>query len=217
MIVHVKKIIRKRRIEVLKPFSKSLHESCVRYTLVSIDKECSSAFVENFHDIDNVEVALGSILDLDTHALVSPANSFGEMSGGLDRLIDNFYDQQAQKATMKLIQEKYFGELPVGFAEIINMNSKHFPYLICAPTMRIPGKLAENSINAYLAMRAILIAIKKFNVVKIGGIKSVSIPSLCSGIGGIHYKISAEQMRKAFNMIEGGEYRKAIHPALAPY
>ena len=116
-----------------------------------------------------------------------------------------------------LIQAKHFGELPVGNAEIISMNTEQFPYLICAPTMRIPGKLPKENINAYLAMRAVLIELKKFNSFKPGGIKSIAIPSLCTGVGGVSYIDSAKQMRMAFEMINNEKFKQVLHPALAPY
>ena len=217
MIQKIKNYINKRKIEVLKPFSKDLRDDDLKITICGNNTESTSALVDQFSDIDTVSVVLGDILLLDTHALVSPANSFGEMSGGLDKAIDCFYNYKAQKAAMTIIQSKHFGELPVGTAEIFSMNHDTFPYLVCAPTMRIPGKLPEGSINAYLAMRAILIELKKFNSFKPRGIQSVALPSLCTGVGGLSYLDSAKQMRMAFEMIMYNKFKQVLHPALAPY
>ena len=217
MLSKIKRFIKNRKLEILKPFGKNLPEKSLKIILCGNDTEATSAFVDQFFEIACVQIVLGNILDLDTTALVSPANSFGEMSGGLDKAIDNFYDQRAQKTAMKMIQEKYFGELPVGNAEILSMATEIFPYLILAPTMRIPGKLPNDSINAYLAMRAALISIEEFNRFKPGGISSVAIPSFCTGVGGMQYIESAKQMRTAFEMIVMKKHKEVLHPSLAPY
>ena len=209
--------MRSKKVENIKPFSKDLPESELKFYLCGNSRESTDAFMDQFSDLPSVSIVLGDILNLDTHAIVSPANSFGDMSGGLDKAIDCFYKYEAQKKAMNLIQNKHFGEMPVGNAEILSMNTEQFPYLVCAPTMRIPGKLVKENINAYLAMRAILIELKKFNSFKPGGIKSVAIPSLCSGVGGNSYIESAKQMRMAFEMIMNNKYKKVRHPALAPY
>ena len=217
MLDRIKRFIKNRKLETLKPFGKNLPEKSLKITLCGNDTEATSAFVDQFFEIESVQIVLGNILNLDTTALVSPANSFGEMSGGLDKAIDNFYDQRAQKSAMTLVQEKYFGELPVGNAEILSMATDTFPYLILAPTMRIPGKLPADSINAYLAMRATLISILEFNRFKPGGITSVAIPSFCTGVGGMHFIESAKQMKTAYEMIILNKYKDVIHPSLAPY
>jgi O-acetyl-ADP-ribose deacetylase (regulator of RNase III) len=83
--------------------------------------------------------------------------------------------------------------------------------------MRIPGKLPECSYNSYLAMRAVLIAIRELNIKSDDKISSVAIPSFCSGVGGMHYQESAKQMRQAYEMIVENNYRNIKHPALAPF
>lgn len=218
MLNKIKKYFRERKLEVIKPFSEEGKRSRVRFILCGNNPEITSAFNEFFHEVPHVQIILGDIFNIEADAIVSPANSFGDMSGGLDKAIDNFYLGKAQKEIMQLIQKKHYGELPVGNAEIISLGTENFPYMICAPTMRIPGTLEKASINAYLAMRAVLIELKKYNSHNSDyPIKTIAIPSFCTGVGGLHYKQSAEQMFTAFTMIEATKYKEAIHPALAPY
>lgn len=140
----------------------------------------------------DVEIYPGSIFDLSVDALVSPANSYGFMDGGLDGLISLFFGWKVQEHLQKIIESKHDGELLVGLAEIIPTNNLSIPYVISAPTMRVPMKLAKDSVNPYLATRATLREIKKVDY-----IKSVVFPGLGTGVGDIDYDICAKQMHKA--------------------
>jgi len=82
--------------------------------------------------------------------------------------------------------------------------------------MRIPGNVSS-SINAYLAMRALLIQVAQYNKTNIPKISNVAIPSLCTGVGGMHPIDSSEQMRTAFDNIVQERWRNIKHPAMAAY
>lgn len=210
--------LRRRKVKVLKPFGKSLESDTLRLSLCDTNEMMADVWREVFRDVDAVEVAQGDILALNCDALVSPANSFGDMSGGIDRHIDDFYAKAAQPAVMSAIHEQFMGELPVGMALIVSLASPRFPFLIAAPTMRVPGSVAD-TVNAYLAFRAVLVAVLQHN--DCGGeekkITSVAVPGLCTGVGGMIPGIAARQMRAAYDNIIGGGWREVVHPAMAPY
>jgi len=208
--------LRQRKIKVIKPFSVTTDNNAVRFTICGFSESVSHALFDEFQNIDQVEIVLGDILCLSCDALVSPANSFGEMSGGLDKAIDNFYKGRAQKEATKCIRNEFLGELPVGHAITINMNTDRFPFLLIAPTMRIPGSVSEST-NAYLAMRGLLVAIAKHNSRSDAKISSVAIPSLCTGVGGMNEKESARQMKNAFDNVVMSGWESVKHPAMAPY
>src|SRR3954470_15421694 len=105
---------------------------------------------EAFADAEHVEVIEGNLLDLSCDALVSPANSFGDMSGGIDKAIDDFHQGTAQRALVAAIAEQFLGELPVGAALVVPLPTRRFSFLVAAPTMRIPGSI-RGTINGYLA------------------------------------------------------------------
>src|SRR5262249_3418507 len=153
----------------------------------------------------------GDLFDLDCDALVSPANSFGDMSGGIDQQIDRFYAGAAQPATKERIAERFHGELPVGIATIIAMSTRRFPFLIISPTMRIPSSV-PGTINAYLSMRAALVSILDHNKNGSVRISSLAVPGLCTGVGGMSAEEAAQQMRVAYNMVVLGEWRQIVHP-----
>jgi O-acetyl-ADP-ribose deacetylase (regulator of RNase III) len=60
-----------------------------------------------------------------------------------------------------MIKELPEGELLVGQAMVLETGDRQIPFLISAPTMRIPTNFnIDTSVNAYLAMKAILIKSK---------------------------------------------------------
>jgi O-acetyl-ADP-ribose deacetylase (regulator of RNase III) len=142
------------------------------------------------------------------------------MDGGFDRAIDRFYDGAAQRAVLDRIADRFYGELPVGMATVIGLRPRaaRFPFLIVAPTIRVPGG-AGGTINAYLAMRAALAAVLDHNAgpPAAGRIAVVAVPGLCTGVGGMSPDESASQMRAAYDMIVGGRWRTIAHPAEAPF
>src|SRR5262249_23323188 len=99
---------------------------------------------------------------------------------------------------------------------IVELPAQRFPFIVAAPTMRIPGSVA-GSINAYLAMRAALVAVLKHNAKSPRPIRSLAVPGLATGVGGLSAAEAAEQMRAADDSVIGGKWRQARSPALAPF
>lgn len=206
------------RTKAIKPFAGPA--APLRVSLCDRNPEVARALADRFDDLGAVEVREGDLLDLDGDALVSPANSFGYMDGGIDRAIDGFYQGAAQCAVLDRIADRFYGELPVGTATTIAMRPRpsRFPFLIVAPTMRVPGD-ARGTIHAYLAMRAALAAVLDQNAAppSAGRIAVVAVPGLCTGVGGMPPDESAAQMRAAYDMIVVGRWRTIGHPAQAPF
>ncbi len=203
------------RSKTLKPFGRGVGYA-LRISLSDRNPEVARALSTVFEGVDGVEVLEGDLLDLDCDALVSPANSFGFMDGGIDQAIDRFYGGAAQRAVLDRIAERFYGELPVGSAALIAMASTRFPFLVVAPTMRVPGD-SRGTINAYLAMRAAMIAVLEHNGTSACRIASLAVPGLCTGVGWMPADESASQMRAAYDMIIGGGWRSIVHPAQAPF
>lgn len=175
----------------------------LKITLAAKDPELADAWTSEFSGIPNVTIHGGNILLLEADALVSPANSFGFMDGGIDWSISDMLEWKIQPIVQDAIRKKHNGELLVGNAEIVATNNSRFPFLIVAPTMRVP-QVVDNSVNAFLAMRAILIAINNFEKVHPDSIRSVAIPGLCTGVGEMPARRCARQMREAYDLV----YRK---------
>src|ERR1700682_38693 len=84
----------------------------------------SSVLVEEwkaqFSDCPIVEALAGDYFQKPADAIVSPANSFGIMDGGLDLAIRDQLGFGVQTALQELIVAKHHGELPVGCALIVS-------------------------------------------------------------------------------------------------
>ncbi|GAB2863626.1 macro domain-containing protein [Hymenobacter ruber] len=148
-----------------------------------------------------VTVRLGSIFDYPADALISPANSFGYMNGGLDFAISKNLGWHLEKDLQRIIREKHYGELLVGQAEVIPTGSTNFPYLIAAPTMRTPMTITRGP-NVYLAMKAIL-QLLRYGRLATGEliqekIQGVAVPGLGTGVGQVRPLVCARQMRLAW-------------------
>ncbi|MBN2560998.1 MAG: macro domain-containing protein [Phycisphaerae bacterium] len=98
----------------------------------------------------------------------------------------------------QVIREKYHGELLVGQAEIIPTGDAEVPWLVSAPTMRVPMHV-KATINAYLAMRAILLAALHHSVEP--AIDTVAVPGLGTGVGDLRHDIAARQMWTAYQEV----------------
>jgi O-acetyl-ADP-ribose deacetylase (regulator of RNase III) len=136
-------------------------------------------------------------------AVLSPANCFGYMDGGIDAAYTARFGQGVEARLQGEIRDHFDGELPVGQAVVVPTGDVPFAWLVAAPTMRIPMNVSS-IVNAYLAFRAALIEIRRFNDAR-RRIESIVSPGMCTGIGGMPDDVAAHQMRMAWNMIVGGE------------
>jgi len=137
--------------------------------------------------------------------------SFGYMDGGLDLRISQFFGWHVQERLQELIRSKHHGELIVGQAEIVKTDHAQIPYVISAPTMRVPMILGQTTVNIYLATRAILLLVKygvledstKVNSV----VETVAIPGMGTGVGKVPPTICARQMKIAFEEVIEKKYK----------
>ena len=162
--------------------------------LVDINKAMAFAWTREFQGMKDVQIQDGNIFDVKVGALVSPANSFGIMDGGIDGKLRDFFGMEIERRVRQKIATEYYGELPVGAAITTETGHEKYKYLISAPTMRVPEDVST-SLNAYLAMRAILVECKKNHI------DSVAIPGLAALSGRMDPKIVARQMRAAYDKI----------------
>ncbi|QIF02816.1 macro domain-containing protein [Roseimicrobium sp. ORNL1] len=148
-----------------------------------------------FQGITEVEIVAGHICRLLCDAIVSPANSFGFMDGRLDRLLSERFGWDLEKRVQEAIQSRPVGELLVGEAIVVPTHDDKTPWLICAPTMRVPMRICT-SVNAYLAMKAILAAVMSYAGVT--PIETIAVPGLGTGVGQLAPELSAGQMAQAY-------------------
>jgi len=151
---------------------------------------------------DNVHVSTyqGSIFEVECDALVSPANSFGFMDGSLDFAISEFFGWHVQDRLQEAIKSKHNGELLVGQVEIVPTDHASIPYVISAPTMRVPLDI-RGTANPYLAIRGVLLAVKngvfKDDTLVKDRIKTIAFPGMGTGVGQVPPNVFAKQMKQA--------------------
>jgi O-acetyl-ADP-ribose deacetylase (regulator of RNase III) len=172
-----------------------------RIDLVARDRALYEAWTQVFEPFEEVAAHLGDLFAKDADAMLSPANSFGIMDGGLDLAIRDQLGFEVQSRAQKAIVEEHHGELPVGAALVIPTDHARWPYLIVAPTMRIPEPVPR-SLNAYLAFRAAITAVVRFNErAAAPAIRSLVCPGLATGIGQMPPRRCAAQMRLAYMQV----------------
>ena len=176
----------------------------MKIILSAVEKELITAWQTFCGDLPNVEIYHGSILDLSVDAIVSPANSYGFMDGGIDLLYSHRFGWKVQERLQKLIQEKHHGELLIGQADIVETDNEQIPFVISAPTMRVP-MILKDTVNPYLAVRAVILLIKhgiffdgNYQGESINKfVQSVAFSGLATGVGRVGFNTCARQMQKA--------------------
>ena len=174
--------------------------------LAAVEESLARAWEAFCGDVPGVEVQRGSILEVECDAVVSPANSFGFMDGGVDALYLEHFGPEIQTRVRRAIYERHHGELVVGAAAIVETDHAGIPYLIAAPTMRVPMILRE-TVNPYLATRAALLLVR-FGTFADGdyagapiadAVRTVAFPGMGTGVGRVPAAVCARQMRAAMD------------------
>jgi O-acetyl-ADP-ribose deacetylase (regulator of RNase III) len=130
----------------------------------------------------------------DVSVLVFPANSFGIMTGGIDRDIASKYPDVVKNVLDKVNQSTYRDSggrhyIPVGICEAVLLkNTDANKCLLIAPTMFLPQNIVSTK-NVAIAFRAILGKVKV-----LGNHIIVACPCLGTGVGGMSGEESAAQI-----------------------
>jgi len=173
----------------------------MKYILFDRNQEMIDAWNLHFENCADVELICADFNAIDCDTIVSPANSFGFMDGGIDYAISDRLGWDLQDRLQEMIHALPEGELLVGKALLLETGDASIPFLISAPTMRVPTNFnISTSINAYLAMKATLIVARSNPAGQ-----RVAIPGFCTGTGGMNREIAAGQMFAAYQEIVLGQ------------
>jgi O-acetyl-ADP-ribose deacetylase (regulator of RNase III) len=176
----------------------------LKIVLAAVEEELADAWERHCGGLPDVTVHRGSILDLTMDAVVSPANSFGFMDGGIDAVYQEHFGSEIQMRVRRQIYDHHHGELLVGVADIVETGDSAIPFLIAAPTMRVPMALRD-SVNPYLAARGLFLLLR-YGVFSssphVGQpvrdhVRTVAVPGLGTGVGRIDSATCARQVRQA--------------------
>lgn len=178
----------------------------MEFKLIGINEKLTQAWENVFKDIENVNIIKDSIFNQPSDVIVSPANSFGYMNGGIDFSISKNLGWHIEKLVQQKIRDDYYGELLVGQSLIVETSHNDFPFLISAPTMR-----TLRSPNVYLAMKAIL-TLWKYGKLDNGElvknkVNSLAIPGLGTGVGQVPPIVCERQMRIAWEDVMNEKYK----------
>lgn len=170
----------------------------MKIQLIDRNEEMCEQWKLQFKDCEDVIVHCGDFFSLSTDCVVSPANSFCKMDGSLDYVISMRLGWQISQKLQIELQKNYNGELLVGQAILVKTDNLEVPYLISAPTMRVPGSNISNTVNVYLATKAIFQLLKKVEK-EYPNLNSITISGLGTGVGRFPFDLCALQMKEAYN------------------
>lgn len=169
-----------------------------RLILIDPSEELCDSFEMFFGADPRVTIARGAFESLEEFdCMVSAANSFGLMDGGVDLAITNFFGDPLMDRVQRHIIENYRGEQSVGDSFIIETGHAKHPYLAHTPTMRVPMRVTTLD-NVYRAMFAALLAVWRHNQTDAPPIRLVACPGLGTGCGGLTPYSAARQMSLAW-------------------
>ncbi len=160
--------------------------------LVDVSPEMVDAWRRAFAHHPEVRVIEASIITIARGAVVSPANSYGDMGGGVDLAYRLHFGRDIERRVQARIAEAFGNYLPIGEALVVETGHAAITHLIAAPTMFLPEPTTEQ--NVFLAMSAAL---------KIARLHSTSIrelfcPGMGTGIGRLPPTVAAQAMARAY-------------------
>lgn len=177
----------------------------LRLVLCAIEDALADAWAAVADGRRDVQTHRGSTLDVPAEAVVSPANSYGWMRGGIDAVYAQTFPSIEQHVRSAVLAY-HGGELPVGQAVIVPTDAPAPAWLISAPTMRSPGEqLPADTVHPYLAARAV------FKLWRYGRLEddrpvravvsTIAMPGLGTGVGGVPASVCARQVMAAWDEV----------------
>ena len=131
--------------------------------LVHPEEAMCAAFRDRFAGLPNVRVIRGRLEDLEPHdCFVTAGNALGLMTAGIDAAVVRVFGEGLMRRVQHRILDQFFGEQPVGTAFLVPTGHPNVPFLVHAPTMRVPGSI-EGTDKVYSATWAALLAIQAHN------------------------------------------------------
>ncbi len=145
----------------------------------------------------DIQVVKADITELDVDAIVSPANSGITMGGGLAGLIRARGGESIKEEAQAHVP------VPVGSAVITSAGELPCRHVVHAPTMERPA-MRVTARNAGLAMGAALRCADE------SGIKTLAVPGLGTGVGGVSPDDAAAAMARVAKDFFPKSLRKVV-------
>lgn len=176
--------------------------------LSAISEDLFEAFKKHFAQFPQVEVVFKPFEQTEFDCVVSAANSFGLMDGGVDQCITDYFGVQMMNRVQAAVLKEYYGEQPIGTSMVVRGNKDveygvKNKYVAHTPTMRIPMNINGTS-YVYSAMKAMLIAVEKHNqnyYQNGGNSDETEIETVvCPGLGTNAGRVPAEEAAKMMSI-----------------
>lgn len=177
-----------------------------KLVLVDTNPKMVAAWSKVFASHPGITVVHGSLTDQRTRAWVSPTNSRGQMSGGVDAAVKAALGRAIQPRVQRAISQMTGGTLPIGFATCVSTSRTAPDYLVSTPTMMGNGDDIRETLNVSLACAAAIQAVKMQNLALGGFINSVAMPGLGAGTGRLSVDVCADLMWSAIDLHEQHDF-----------
>jgi O-acetyl-ADP-ribose deacetylase (regulator of RNase III) len=172
--------------------------STPKLILVDPKRELCECWKQKFHGLSNVEIVNGRFEELEEFdCMVSAANSFGLMDGGVDLAIICYFGVELMDRVQERIIGDYLGEQPVGTSVIVETGNAKHPFIAHTPTMRVPMTIATTD-YVFSAMWAMLVAVHQHNRQAERKIRHIACPGLGTSCGMVAPDEAARQMALAY-------------------
>jgi O-acetyl-ADP-ribose deacetylase (regulator of RNase III) len=170
----------------------------LKLILVDPIPELCEEWKQRFDGVRSVSIVKGYFEDLsEFDCMVSACNSFGLMDGGVDLAITRYFGLELMDRVQEHIINHFCGEQPVGTSFIVKTNHPTHPFLAHTPTMRMPMPISQTD-NVYLAMWAMLLAVRHHNQTQEQKINIIACPGLGTLTGQVPFPQAAKQMALAY-------------------
>ncbi|MFO0661359.1 MAG: macro domain-containing protein [Polyangiaceae bacterium] len=167
--------------------------------ILSLSAAATKAFEQACDGLPRVRVVEKRWENCPAHdCFVTAANSYGLMSAGTDAAVVARFGREIEQNIQTQILNQYWGEQPIGSAFLVSSGSAWCPWVVHAPTMRMPGDISATE-NVYQATKAALLAIRAHNCSNDVPIRTVLIPAMGTGFGQMSNEEAARQMAVAWS------------------
>ena len=175
-----------------------IYTSMKKLILVDPNAELCKEWRKKFKGLPNVMIVNDRFENLGQFdCMVSAANSFGLMDGGVDLAIISFFGIELMDRVQAMVIDEFFGEQPIGTSVIVETGHPRHPYIAHTPTMRVPMSIVSTD-NVYTAMWALLVAIARHNKREAHKIDIVACPGLGTATGQMPAAEASRQMAAAY-------------------
>jgi O-acetyl-ADP-ribose deacetylase (regulator of RNase III) len=172
--------------------------SIPKLILVDPKPEVCSCWKHEFRGLSHVAIVNGRFEELEEFdCMVSAANSFGLMDGGVDLAIICYFGIELMDRVQERVIRDYLGEQPVGTSIIVETGSTKHPFIAHTPTVRVRMSIATTD-YVFSAMWAMLVAVHQHNRQDERKIRSIACPGLGTSCGMVAPEEAARQMALAY-------------------